>query len=300
MGWSIKKPFGRSGGTVIGTALGAGLGSLIGQPLIGASIGGSIGSAFNKKRKLPKSPDYSGELSQMAQQEEQKRSELGQQQQAQINKFAQEQEKSAADYRKQLAANLATTAQQTFQQQNPYILQDLNARGLFTSQTARDEAQNRALQELATRQSDILSNYDIEQARNINELRGTGLSALLGGQQAGLDTAFELKKAAIQSQMDAANVDRQNAFAQAMASEANRNNLISSVLGLGGMLGANYLGSQASLASPASMQGTSLLSRISQKIPFGLGSRNYSQYSANPALNLYSREQLPFLATGRA
>jgi hypothetical protein len=167
--------------------------------------------------------------------EEEKRKALGLQQQGQINEFANTMEGEVANYRKRLAQNLADTSQQTFQQATPGLLEDLNARGLFTSQTARDQETNRALQELATQQNNILSDYDTQQFGNIQDLRGTALSALLGGDQSALDSALALRKADIQRSFDVADQNAQNNLAMMLARRQSRDQLTSSLIGGGGM-----------------------------------------------------------------
>ena len=187
--------------------------------------------AVNNNTAAPKiSP-----IKKLASEEEAKRKALGLQQQGQINEFANTMEGEIANYRKRLAQNLADTSQQTFQQATPGLLEDLNARGLFTSQTARDQETNRALQELATQQNKILSDYDTQQFGNIQDLRGTALSALLGGDQSALDSALALRKADIQRSFDVADRDAQNNLSMMLARRQSRDQLTSSLIGAGGM-----------------------------------------------------------------
>lgn len=190
----------------------------------------------------PQDP-YAGmsELEKLAAIEEQKRQALGQQQQKQINDFATQMEGTIGEYRKKLASNLANTSQQTFNQAVPGLLEDLNARGLFTSQTARDQETNRALQELATQQNQILTDYDTSQFGNIQDLRSTALSALLGGDQSALDSALALRKAGIQRSFDVTDQNAQNALAQSLAKRQSRDQLISSLIGGGSQIGMGML-----------------------------------------------------------
>jgi len=177
-----------------------------------------------------------GLLNQMASEEEARRKALGLQQQGQINEFANQAEADIGAYRKQLANNLSNTSQQTFQQALPGLLEDLNSRGLFTSQTARDQSTNRALQELATQQNQILTNYDTNQFGNIQDLRSGALSALLGGDQSAIDSALALRKAGLQRQFDVQDQNAQNALSQSLAKRQSRDQLLSSLIGLGGSL----------------------------------------------------------------
>ena len=196
------------------------------------ALGGFLkNGAVNNNTAVPEiSP-----IEKLASEEEAKRKALGLQQQGQINEFANTMEGEIANYRKRLAQNLADTSQQTFQQATPGLLEDLNARGLFTSQTARDQETNRALQELATQQNKILSDYDTQQFGNIQDLRGTALSALLGGDQSALDSALALRKADIQRSFDVADQNAQNNLSMMLARRQSRDQLNSSLIGGGGM-----------------------------------------------------------------
>lgn len=182
-----------------------------------------------------------GALNQLAAEEEAKRKALGLQQQGQINQFADQMAGDAANYRKILANNLANTSQQTFNQALPGLLEDLNSRGLFTSQTARDQETNRALQELSTQQNKVLSDYDTTQFGNIQDIRGSALSALLGGDQSALDSALALRKAGVQRSFDVADQNAQNDMSTYLAKKQSRDQLISSLIGAGGSLGAGMM-----------------------------------------------------------
>lgn len=256
---SIKRPLGGKNSIVNRTAshplpalVGVATGGLgldptgLGGAALGAGIGDMNQNFASKKRELARqagAPDSGQDnLDALAAQEEAKRQALAKEQQGQINDFANQQEGSVADFRKILAQHLSDTAQQTFQQANPGILEDLNSRGLFTSQTARDDSQNRALQQLATQQQSALSNFDTNEFNNIQDIKGSGLSALLGGNQSALDSALELRKAGIQRSFDVADQQRNQAFQQMLANQQNRQQMISSILGLGGTLGAGLLG----------------------------------------------------------
>lgn len=226
---------------ILGTA-----GSLVGGPT-GLVAGNVLGGLLNKTSGNVVDPSASegintqSNIERLAIDEEAKRKALGLQQQQQINEFATQMEGDTSNYRKRLAQNLADTSQQTFNQAVPGLLEDLQSRGLFTSQTARDESTNRALQELATQQSNVLSNFDTEQFGNIQDLRGTALSALLGGDQSALDSALALRKANIQRSWDVADQNSQNALAQSLAKRQSRDQLMSSIIGGGSQIGLGFL-----------------------------------------------------------
>lgn len=223
-----------------------GLGLALGGP-VGGLIGAGVGGLLNKKSgnsgdsSASSVDNTTSDIEKLAMDEESKRKALGLQQQQQINEFATQMEGDTANYRKRLAQNLADTSQQTFNQAVPGLLEDLQSRGLFTSQTARDESTNRALQELATRQSDILTDFDTQQYGNIQDLRGTALSSLLGGDQSALDSALALRKANIQRSWDVADQNSQNALAQSLAKRQSRDQLMSSLIGGGSSIGLGML-----------------------------------------------------------
>lgn len=182
------------------------------------------------------------QLNQLAAEEEAKRKALGLKQQTQINQFADEQQRAASMYRDKLAKSLADASQQTFQRANPALLEDLNSRGLFTSQTARDQEQGRLLSDLAREQNQQLSDFDTNVFSNINDIKGAGISALLGGDQSALDSALALRKAGIQRSFDQADIEAQNAFAKQLAKRQSYDNLLGSLLGTGGSIFGSYLG----------------------------------------------------------
>lgn len=260
MGWKISKPFGGKNSVVnqiaskpAATLIGVGTGGMMGSPVMGAAIGAGITSTQAAARNA--STEYQNaqnraaaaqgslvdQLNQMAAAEEAKRTALGQTQQQQILDFAKQQELSAADNRTKLAQSLSDQGQQTFSLANPSILEDLNARGLFTSQTARDQSQAQALKEIALANQGTLTNYDLNTQNQINDLKSSGLSAMLGGEQSAIDTALGLRQSAISQQFQNSQAQAQNALAQWLAQQQSRTQLTSSLLGLGGTLGAGAL-----------------------------------------------------------
>jgi len=258
MGWSIKKPLGSNNSfvrqtvshplpAIIGAATGGlGMGLLSGG-LAGVGVQDLMRNAKVHKEEYKNAINAANgngqdSLEQLAADEEAKRRALGLQQQGQINAFADQQQQAAADYHTKLAQSLAHQGQDFFSLENPGILEDLNSRGLFTSQTARDQAQANALKEIALNNNQQLSNFDTSSFNNINDIRGTGLSAMLGGDQSALDAALELRKAGIQHQFDQQAQQAQMSFAQMMAQKQQRQQLLSSIIGLGGSLGGGFLG----------------------------------------------------------
>lgn len=165
------------------------------------------------------------------------RTALGQKQQGQINSYADEQAKRAADYRSTLAKSLADTSAATFKSMNPGILEDLNSRGLFTSQTARDQEQGRLLSDLANQENQQLTQFDTQNYGDLNDIRGEGLNALLAGDQSALDASLGLRKSGLTRQFDTQDTQASNSFAASLAKKQSKDQLLQSLLGLGGQIG---------------------------------------------------------------
>lgn len=185
-------------------------------------------------------------LGSQGKEEERRRQELGRKQRGQIEGFAEEFEQAAQNYRDNLAATLAGTVPSYFERMNPYILEDLNARGLFTSQTARDQSQAEAIKDIGLENQRQLTGFDRDTFNQINDIRGTALNAELGGDQAALDALLEMRRAGLQRSFDIADQVREQQFAEMLAKRQRRDQLVSSLLGLGGQLGAAYIGSRGS------------------------------------------------------
>lgn len=252
MGWSIKKPLGSKNSfvnraiskplnTLAGSATGMGVfGGLAGMGL--TDLNGNFRSKMDEyNRQMGAMDDGSGDINSLAAQEQMHRHLLGLQQQGQINKFADDQQAAAGKYRTDLASSLAKQGQDTFAMENPYILEDLNSRGLFSSESARNQSQSEALKEIALSNQRQLSDFDTQSFNNINDLRGSGLSALLGGDQSALDSALELKKAGIQRSWDQQSEQASRAQADMLARRQSRDNLLGSILGFGGAIGGGLL-----------------------------------------------------------
>ncbi len=233
LGKVVKKAISTASGPV-GTALFPG----IGIPLNVASGGQGLlgGGGVNLPNYDPNGDR--AQFDQLANNEFTQRTALGQKQQGQINSFADDQAKRAADYRATLAKSLADTSAATFKSMNPGILEDLNSRGLFTSQTARDQEQGRLLSDLATNQKQQLTAFDNQNYGDQNDTRSQGLNALLGGDQSALDSSLALRKAGLTRQFDTADTAANNSFAAQLAKKQSKDQLLQSLLGLGGQLGS--------------------------------------------------------------
>jgi hypothetical protein len=244
MGWSIRKPLGGSNSIVRQTVShprSTITGALLGPS--GAVLGALAGGLG--RTSAPGGMDTSSDpndLEALASAEEARRKALGQQQRQQINGFADETQARAAAFRTGLAQSLSATGQQFFQQLNPAILEDLNSRGLFTSQTARDHEQSQALGDIARENENSLRAFDTDMFNQVNDIRGTALSSELGGDQSALDAALDLRRASIQRRFNETDANREQNFANMLSKRQSRDNLIASLIGMGGRFGAAALG----------------------------------------------------------
>lgn len=194
---------------------------------------------------------------------------LAQQQQEKIGQFATEFSASAEAKRKALAdrlaeqtaglsakgeeaigryaGDLATSRQKTFEQANPYLLEDLNRRGLLTSETAVGDAQARALAELQAQDesklgqarlglADQLASYEamgnenlgaFEQGAFGNEqsIRGEGLNTLLSGGQGALEDALGLKRNELESKYNMAQAQADRQYASELARQQRKGSM---------------------------------------------------------------------------
>ena len=255
MGWSIKKPLGgknsfvrrnisKPGNLLLGGGLLGINGASLGAGL--TDVQGNFKSKMDEYNRQLAANDANAagtlsELERMAFDEESKRQALGLKQRGQINAFADEQQGRASDFRRGLAESLTSRGRETFNLMNPSILEDLNSRGLFTSQTARDKSQSDALKEIELANQQQLMDFDTQSFNDISDIRGTGLSAFLGGDQSALDAALELRKAGIQRKFDEADAAKERSFAEMLARRQSRDQMISGLLsGLSG-LGTGFL-----------------------------------------------------------
>jgi len=211
----------------------------VSRPVTAIATGG-LSEVFKTLKPKNITPPYqdpaadAATLDALATEEEAKRQALGLQQQGQINTFADEQSARAAAYRTALAKSLSDNSAETFKRLNPAILEDLNSRGVFTSQTARDQEQGRVLGDLAREDNQRLSDFDTGTYNEINDIRGTGLNAFLGGNQSALDAALGLRKAGITRSFDVQDTNREQASAAQLANRQRRDKLLSSLIQLGG------------------------------------------------------------------
>lgn len=159
---------------------------------------------------------------------------------------------TTAARRSSLATSLADTARKTFEQNNPYILEDLNRRGLFTSPSEVGRSQAQALKELELENQKTLMNFDetsrahedaLAQQRlaDLNQLQEAAVS---GASQADLDAlnaSLDLRRSQLEAELQNTQSNKEEQLARDLARQQSRNSLINSLIGVGGSIGGAYL-----------------------------------------------------------
>jgi len=180
---------------------------------------------------------------------------LKQQIQSEYDKSLESYRGTTAQRRSSLATSLSENARKTFALNNPYILEDLNARGVFTSPTAVAQAQAQALKELELDNQLSLQDFDAssrsyedalasQRLRDINELDSAATSAEGQADQDALDAALDLRRGQLQANLNSENASREESLARDLAKKQRDAELTRSFLGVGGNLGSIYLGSK--------------------------------------------------------
>lgn len=219
-----------------------GFGSSLKRIATGVSTGGlsEVANAFGGGGgvNVPMGDPYGDRLqfNNLGDNELAKRTQLGKDSRGKINTYADDQANRAAAYRASLAKSLSDTSANVFKNMNPGILEDLNSRGLFTSQTARDQEQGRLLSDLATKENQQLTDFDTQNYGDQNDLRSQGLNAELSGDQSGLDAQLGLQKAGLTRQFNVQDTNAENSFAADLAKRKSKDQLLQSLLGVGGQL----------------------------------------------------------------
>jgi hypothetical protein len=132
--------------------------------------------------------------------------------------------------RDSLATSLNDYGQKFFANENPAILEDLNARGLFSSPTAVNTEQAKALKEIALANENYLRDFDT-----------SALSARLQAQQDALDSAQNLRQSGLEANIQEGQAAREEALARDLAKQQSRNSLTNSLIGAGSNLGGSLL-----------------------------------------------------------
>jgi hypothetical protein len=163
-------------------------------------------------------------------------SDFGRNQSNQILGFADEYGDVATKRRTDLMKSLTDLGQQQFQMANPYILEDLNRRGLATSPTAVGADQANALKEISLANQAKLFDLQSQDYATEDALRRSALEANLGAEQTGLEY-----------QLGEESADREAALANQLAREQRRAQLSNSLIGVGGNVLGGLLSSGGGL-----------------------------------------------------
>lgn len=142
-----------------------------------------------------------------------------------INMSADEYAKQAAAYRKALQQRLLDQGQEQFKQANPFILEDLNARGFATSPSETANTGARYLADIALKNNQSLSAFDTDAFNQESNLR----------QQAAM-TPLELERMGIERDYALSDQARADALARELSEQQSKDSMTSGLLGLGGNL----------------------------------------------------------------
>lgn len=159
---------------------------------------------------------------------------------------------TGARRRAELSSSLMDNATKTFQGQNPFILEDLNSRGLSSSPTTVASAQAEKLREIEMANQSRLLDFDQEQRQfedtlgaqrlqSLNELDAAGTSAGIQSEQDALDAGLDLRRGELERQVGESQASREEAMARDLAKQQRKQGITESLIGLGGNLGSSYL-----------------------------------------------------------
>jgi hypothetical protein len=137
--------------------------------------------------------------------------------------------------------DLASSRANTFKQATPGILEDLNSRGLFTSESAVNNAQSQALANLSAQDESKLGqarlglygdmqDFQNQGNQNLNQfdqsafgqgqdIQGEGLNTLIGGNQSALDSALGLRRNELENKYNMAQSAADRQFASQLAKQ---------------------------------------------------------------------------------
>lgn len=138
---------------------------------------------------------------------------------------ANEYARQAAAYRKALQQRLAEQSQEQFKQANPFILEDLNARGFATSPSETANTQSRYLADLALKNDQTLGAFDTNAFTEEQSMRERANMSPLELQRLGIERDYAL-----------ADQERADALARELADQQSKDSMTSGLLGLGGNL----------------------------------------------------------------
>lgn len=146
--------------------------------------------------------------------------------------------------RSSLVASLADQSRKAFQMQNPYILEDLQSRGLASSPTTVAQAQAQALKELELQNQDELNRFDTEsrgyqdalekqRLQDLNELQALESQGAFDLEQDAVNQALDIRRSELERSIQEADAAREEALARNLAKEQRRAGLTESLLGAG-------------------------------------------------------------------
>lgn len=146
--------------------------------------------------------------------------------------------------RSSLASSLADQSRKAFQMQNPFILEDLNSRGLASSPTTVAQAQAQALKELELQNQDELNRFDAEargyqdalekqRLQDLNELQTLESQGAFGLEQDAVNQALDVRRSELERSIQEADAAREEAMAKDLARQQRKQSLTESLLGAG-------------------------------------------------------------------
>ncbi len=152
-----------------------------------------------------------------------------------------------------LQSGLAGSRQATFEQANPFILEDLNRRGLLSSGTATADAQARALAGLQAGDEGTIAQARLAAEQGLQRfqtgsfeqgqgLRSDALEALIGGEQAGLDRFFDASTARINKRFEDSQAAEDRNFQRSLARGSRGSGLAGAGIGAVGSVLGSFVG----------------------------------------------------------
>jgi len=147
--------------------------------------------------------------------------------------------------RAMLSESLTKQGRDLFNLKSPQMLEDLNAKGVFTSETARNQAEADALKEIA------LSNQ-----RYLNEFDTAATGIDVANDQASLENILDIRRSELENQLQEGQANREQDFATNLASQQRKQGLLESLIGVGGTLGGAYLMSRGGGAGVPGVAGS--------------------------------------------
>jgi len=212
-----------------------------------------------------------------------------------------------AKRRADLASSLSSQGQETFKLANPYILEDLQSRGVFSSPTAINTEQARALQEIALKNQSQLSDFDttsrtyedqLAKARldELNAIESSGYAGNIQAQQDALDAEMNAYFTKLEQDKADQAAAQERSLAESLADKQNKNNLTAGLISGGGSIVGGLLpsllagggGASAGGATAGALGGTAAAGGVGGAAAGGgIGSVLLPAAGVGAALGLY-------------